>query len=171
MRIHTNHPLPDSIFTNARQAAGVQHEKYSHHGSRTHATAREVILTGDSNRATNQRHAWPHDEYTPRAASWDQWGIYLAFIFEQDPTARMTYYRSAEHFHEVTGNRFNVAEGGLRSTTDVGYQKTSHKWQYDYERSAPLSGPVVLHCVNGKHWTTQADGVTKRECAAVQVRA
>lgn len=170
MRIHTNHPLPDSVFTNARQAAGVMHEKYERHNSRTHATAREVLLEGESGRRSNGGRRGTGDF---EAASWDQWGIYLGFIFDQDPTAKTPYYKDADDFNRATGGRFSLAEGNdifdakrVLSQYSPGYQKTSHRWQYDYEHSGWLSGEAIMRCVNGKHYSP--DG---QPCTAVMVRS
>ena len=40
------------------------------------------------------------------AASWDDWGWFLAALYEQDPGMRAAYYTSAEDFHRSTGNAF-----------------------------------------------------------------
>jgi hypothetical protein len=40
------------------------------------------------------------------AASWTEWGWFLARVFERDPHARCGDYRGAEDFHAQTGQRF-----------------------------------------------------------------
>lgn len=40
------------------------------------------------------------------AASWTEWGWWLARLFERDPSARCGEYRGAADFHEQTNRRF-----------------------------------------------------------------
>lgn len=40
------------------------------------------------------------------AASWTEWGWFLARVFERDPNARCGDYRSAADFHEQTQQHF-----------------------------------------------------------------
>ena len=40
------------------------------------------------------------------AASWTEWGWFLARVFEQDPDARCDDYRGADDFHAQTSGRF-----------------------------------------------------------------
>ena len=40
------------------------------------------------------------------AASWTEWGWFLARVFEQDPDARCGDYRGEADFHAQTGGRF-----------------------------------------------------------------
>lgn len=57
------------------------------------------------------------------AATWDEWGIVLARLFDADPDAFVPgAYESAEHFHWATGGRF--ANGGPAEMHD------QHKWEY-----------------------------------------
>lgn len=41
-----------------------------------------------------------------RAASWTEWGWFLARVFERDAEARCGGYRGVEDFHAQTGRRF-----------------------------------------------------------------
>ena len=72
----------------------------------------DVILTGHSGRRQN----FGSDE----AASWDEWGQFLATLFGLDEHMWTEYYESAEHFHWATGGRFR----GLIETPH-----SSHRWQ------------------------------------------
>lgn len=45
----------------------------------------------------------PWDERV-KAASWDQWGIWMADLFDIDPDAIIGYYNNQSHFMEMTAN-------------------------------------------------------------------
>lgn len=40
------------------------------------------------------------------AATHDEWGEFIAALYEKDPDMRAGYYRSKGHFHATTGNRY-----------------------------------------------------------------
>src|SRR4051812_4814148 len=99
MRIHGDTISRDELGQAAR-AAGVTFVRRHWHGSQSRDHAFEVILSGDSPFRCNGT----PDEY---AASWDQWGIFLAKIFDLDPTITISrVYADAAHFHKITGDRF-----------------------------------------------------------------
>jgi len=104
MRIHTDGNR--ETITRAAFAAGVDLVKCEEHGSRTHARAFEVSLRGSSRRRPN---FW--DGSDCYAATWDQWGIFLAHIFDADTDARCgsvkhPTYRDGDDFHAKTFRRF-----------------------------------------------------------------
>ena len=118
MRIHTN--LCRGMIDIAAKAAGVRFERCTLHGSRSRDHAFDVTLSGNSGR----RASFGRDY---EAASWDQWGIFLGFIFENDPDAVCWAYKDAEDFHWKTGDRFRT----LLNSKDA---KRFHKWglgEYD----------------------------------------
>lgn len=160
MRIHTfmtEAELADALGR-ARREAGVYTLKQKGYASRSHRLAFEILLSGDSPYSTNSGRYGASNE--GQAAAWDQWGIFLAVMFEADPMIKVTgAYRNAAHFHHVTGGRFSRDHVGtevVRSQESAAYRRTAHRWQYDHENSNPLTGPVVNKCVNGQH--TAADG-------------
>jgi hypothetical protein len=104
MRIHTNADM-QAIY-HAETVAGVQIDNLTPHGSRKSTRAFEVLLTGDSNRRPNGGSYGAGNSY---AATWDQWGVFLAKIFEIDPDASCWAYENAADFHYKTSTRF--AEG------------------------------------------------------------
>ncbi len=54
-----------------------------------------------------------------RAASWSDWGRFLAELFEIDPEAVCDYYASADDFHAKTAGRFLAdASQELRSSVN-----------------------------------------------------
>lgn len=120
MRIHTNTPTD---FGNIMVAANMAraHVTVTGHGSRTHAHAFEIALTGESNR-NNQSN-------TGKAATWDQWGVFLSVLFDRDSEMvvgsvkrpvyanrydfdRKTNGRFAPHGTTMEGDRFTKGEFG-----------------------------------------------------------
>lgn len=117
MRIHSNVITLQDVYA-ARRAAGsgvyFQDNSPTEHGSRSHARAFDVKLESDGT---------PDDDGTsrrrrtnggtrgagydlPHAASWSDWGRFLAHLFDIDPNARATYYANASDFHAKTAGRF-----------------------------------------------------------------
>lgn len=82
MRIHTNENTYSNVFDAAR-AAGVEVD-VTEHDSRTHERAFEVKLYGSS---TSRPNFWGGDP-SKFAATWDEWGVFLAHLFWVDPEAR-----------------------------------------------------------------------------------
>jgi hypothetical protein len=105
MRIHTD--ATRETIHRAAILAGVQLVKCEQHKSRTHDRAFEVSLRGDSRRRPNF-----YNGDGTYAATWDQWGIFLAEIFTADEEARAggsvkrPVYADADDFDYKTGNRF-----------------------------------------------------------------
>lgn len=103
MRIHTN-ILTRQDFTNAAKHAGVTLIELSEHGSQSRARAFKFTLEGTSGRPPGFGQGdW-------ETATWDEWGIVFAHLFDIDPEAHCgkNGYQSAEHYHWVTGNRFRT---------------------------------------------------------------
>ena len=125
MRIHTN--LCQGMIDIAAKAAGVEFERCTLHGSRSRDHAFDVILSGNSGRRANFGGDW-------EAASWDQWGIFLGFIFDNDPTAHCWAYTDADDFHWQTGERFHSL-----ARQDA---KRFHKWELGHY----MGGYSVSEC-------------------------
>jgi hypothetical protein len=104
MRLHTmitdEHAIRDAI-----RAAGARPIELSRHRSRLGDVGWEVKLAGCSPYRTQS----DPDEY---AASWDQWGVFLAALYDHDPDMvvgsgwKYAVYRDACAFHYATGHRF-----------------------------------------------------------------
>lgn len=114
MRIHTN--LEESDIQDAAKVAGVTFDKLERKGSQSRSHAFEIKLLGDSPYAPMK------GEAGERAASWDQWGIFLNAVFEADETAACAYYPTGDHFHFVTDGRFV----SLKYGSDAYHRR--HKW-------------------------------------------
>lgn len=105
MRIHSDHLTQADIVkaTMTDDMAGV-YVTATPHGSRARARAFEVRLTGTSP-------YWTMDGQD-HAATWDEWGVFFARLFEIDPnmlagTPKNPTYRDADHFHLFTRYRFD----------------------------------------------------------------
>jgi hypothetical protein len=114
MRLHTR--LEQADLYNAARHAGVNFAKFTVHGSRKAPRAFEVILTGSaSHRSQYRAESYP-------AATWDEWGIFLAELYRQDPNLSATYYTDALDFHWQTDERFK--------TLTPAEQHRQHRWEY-----------------------------------------
>lgn len=121
MRIHSDNLSAEDIYAAATRA-GVGLYRMAPHGSRSRKRAFDVILEGSGR--TGTRYGMNRDMI---AATWDEWGIFLAEIFRRDAAAVVPkVYLSADHYHWVTGGRFR----DLR----VEDQHLRHKWE-GYDRS------------------------------------
>lgn len=100
MKIHSDKLLPNA-FESACEAAGVELDDFEQCGSRSRKRAFKFSLTGSSNH--NRGFGAPG-----KAATWDEWGIFLAYLFRIDPNAHCGKgsYESEEDFHWKTDNRF-----------------------------------------------------------------
>ena len=90
MRIHTDGTICDSEFYEAARAAGVTIEVKSKHGSRKRWVGYEIQLSGSSPYSA-QSGAW-------KAATWDEWGVFLAFLFDREPTLIAGTYDGHDDF-------------------------------------------------------------------------
>lgn len=156
MRIHLNlgPSIARATIYSAAANAGVYLERYERHGSRTHTCAVEVILSGDSPHRINSPE-FGHEN----AASWDQWGIFLAVIYAADPSARSWAYSSDEDFHRQTGGRFNPGyPGHVDSQRHPEYRRTSHRWEAD---TAPEGTPWAE-----RTWHCKGHGKANPTCTA-----
>lgn len=136
MKIHSDVLLPRA-FWQASMAAGVDLVDYSESGSRSRKRAYNFSLSGSS---PYQRGFGAGGQ----AATWDEWGIFLNYLFKIDPNAHCgkNSYLSAEHFHWMTGDRFRHLSRAN--------QHKRHKW-----------GLGQANC-------TGAYSVSRCECGAIQ---
>lgn len=130
MRIHTD-TLTEREIRAAAARFNLYPEVLTKHGSRKRDHAFEVQLSGSSSRKA-QSGEW-------NAATWDEWGAFIGYLFSLDSEATMSYYESAEAFHRYTCNRFQ--SGMLPADTH-----NQHRWVYDFSNSRPFSGIKVMHC-------------------------
>lgn len=146
MRIHTNVNQHEDIYAAARQA-GVTLVRCSEHGSRSHARAFDVLLSGDSPyRLNTGGYGSHHDE---QAASWDQWGIFLGALFDNDPKMKCWAYADASDFHVKTNWRFDMDDDdAVRSPHHPRYRRTRHHFQ-GWHTPGPITCTISSHVVKG----------------------
>ena len=114
MRIHSDF-VETVDLQKAAHRADVGFTRLGLHGSRTRDHAFDVILTGSSSRNQNMGGS-------DKAATWDEWGIFLGTLFALDPHAvAKGAYESGAHFDWATGGRYR--DGVLRGT-----DHKNHKW-------------------------------------------
>jgi formylmethanofuran dehydrogenase subunit B len=104
MRIHGN-TITDADLNEAAVKAGVDLERRTRHGSKSRDHAYDVILSGSNTRWANPGSSSRRNYF--KAATWDEWGWFLAHLFEVDP--RLTVprvYADAWDFHRKTGGKY-----------------------------------------------------------------
>jgi hypothetical protein len=102
MRIHTNEVLSGDIY-DAAKAARVTVVRAGLHNSRIRDHAWDIALEGESRRATMAG--------TGKAATWDQWGVFLDYLFmEDDDLTIPRVYPTRYDFDARTAYRFEDAE-------------------------------------------------------------
>lgn len=149
---------------------GVGLSALTEHGSRTHDRALEVQLSGDSSRCPAAM-----DDWSDKAATWDQWGLFLSALFEVDPAARVggaksPIYIDRDHFHWSTGGRYLGApdDDGVRGvdaptgtflTSGKGYHR-QHRWTSGgssvtgaYYVSECACGAIARRVAYGRSWS------------------
>lgn len=98
MRIHTD-KLTWQDMNDAARIARVGFTRLGQYGSRSRNRAFDVILNGESRRRQNQGEDF--------AATWDQWGVFLAVLFSRDPEMVTPYYTDKGSFDFRTFDRFD----------------------------------------------------------------
>jgi len=68
-------------------------------GSRSHDRAYEIRATGSNKCA-------PRNMPGHKAATYEEWGHFIAALFAVEPSAKIGHYKNAAHFHELTKGAF-----------------------------------------------------------------
>lgn len=136
MRIHTNLTLQgmyDALRDSGAQDT-IDFHKLTEHGSRTHARAFDVRLTGIGGHGNTGLYG--AGDYS--GATWDEWGAFLGSLFDMDPEARCgsakhPTYRDRDHYHFLTGDRFQCHYpcDGCKGTYLPADTHKRHHWRYD----------------------------------------
>lgn len=145
MRIHSD-ILTQHDLTIASNLAGTWHIRRTNHNSRKRAAAFDVALSGSSpSRAQADR-----EQY---AASWDEWGMYLAALYRRDPKMVTPYYADADDFHFQTHNRFREF--------DRSEHHNRHNWEHAgiYRRQG---GDVTFFICKGSRSHQECDAEMHR---------
>jgi hypothetical protein len=117
MKLYANE-ITEKEIMDAAIAAGVTVEKLISKPSRNYVRSFDVILSGSGPRRSQWR-----DQEVP-AATWDEWGIFLARLFDHEPGMRAAAYRDRDHFRWATANRYD--------TLTPADQHRLHAWRVDH---------------------------------------
>lgn len=98
MRIHSDYVTVSDIYALLRDGLTGVSVEVSRHGSRKRAAALEVRLEGTSTRRNMSN--------TGQAATWDEWGVFMARVFNLDANALLGHEDRAA-FDERTQGRFD----------------------------------------------------------------
>jgi hypothetical protein len=103
MRIHTDHLNRSNIHSATSGVDSVQAFIVSTHKSRTHMVGFEVALRGygehHHRRPQGRVTSDPSSEY---AATYNDWGHFLASLYLLDPDMKAGPYKNADDFHAQT---------------------------------------------------------------------
>lgn len=115
MKIHTN-LIEEAHLTRARTYAMEQAEQGAFwiadmevQGSRTHGHKLVVHLEGDGSTSRRRRNSGTYGAVVGSfAATYDQWGWFLAYLFDIDPEARTDGrgYNGFDNYHEQTQGKY-----------------------------------------------------------------
>lgn len=110
MRIHTDNLNRNDLaraVDNIGANSGVVLHVQDTHNSRTHRIAFEVALRGTASRHTRRPNTGitgaNSDEY---AATHDDWGWFLAALYEHDHSMKAGPYHGRADFHVQTNNKY-----------------------------------------------------------------
>lgn len=114
MRLHTDTVTTTDVYRAVRDAsdrtgAPIYVEVLTSHGSRRRAGAIELQLSSDGTLSRRRRNPGTsrdrsaQDDY---AATWDQWGWVLAYLYTVDSRMVAGPYADAAHFHARTRDEY-----------------------------------------------------------------
>ena len=125
MRFHADKITREDVRA-AAQFAEVNVEYLSEHKSRKAARAFEIKIGGSSNRLAQ---GFNHHGEVFNAATWDEWGMFIAFLFDRNPDMIAGDYAGEDNFHYTTGWRFCGDDYVAKRPKDLGCQ--SHRWDFN----------------------------------------
>lgn len=125
MKIHFNTLTSSDVYMAATKA-NVGIERWHEKGSKSHKGAYDIILSGSSGHRVNSNSIYA------QAASWDQWGIFLAELLFKDSSVKAGDYVNRDHFNWSTGHRY----------TETFTEHKNHKWSYEGD---VITGAYTIH--------------------------
>lgn len=155
MRIHSDHLTTSDIYTAARHAR-VDVVNLTEHGSRSRDHAFNVNLEGESRRRPNGG-TYGRGYASGYAATWDQWGVFLAILFDIDPGAVCWAYDGRDAFLAKTCERFTAPSLGTGISTN--YNVVNGRAHHD--------ASVTVHRLGADYWPSDAHGDHRFEYAGV----
>lgn len=153
MRIHTDTLMAHQIYRAAADMYDVYIDVTSH-GSRKRHHAFELSVSAEPRKGRRPRNSGNRGaSHADAAATWDEWGVIFARLFDIDPEMTCYAYDGAEHYHWSTGDRF-------RDPSALVYHD-QHRWNYDgpsagdlyVVSSCPKCGAVRRHLRHGLTWS------------------
>lgn len=123
MKIHTDSLTVIDLVDASNRAGDRVVAEFTEHGSRKRARSFNVTLSGTSGRRQNPGHGGGSREN--HAATWDEWGMFLAELFRRDPEATIPgVYDTSGDFDYKTACRFD--------TLTPAYQHggSGHRWEF-----------------------------------------
>lgn len=121
MRIHSD-TLTVADLSMASRLAVVTFTTLDRKGSRKRDHAFEVKLSGDS--------PFRQNGGTEYAATWDQWGIFLAYLYSRDPDMiAAAYNKSIRPELQSSKGIFEYATGNRFDDLTVQQSHRRHRWQ------------------------------------------
>lgn len=115
MKLHTklnNHQINEAM-THVKErglvADGIYFVQFAYENSQSHPYGYLIQLgTNENTTPGNKRRGRKQVANGDRiwAATYDEWGWFIAEIFECDPNAKFGYYKNYDDFHEKTGHLF-----------------------------------------------------------------
>jgi hypothetical protein len=121
VRIYTSQLTRQDLFDALPKGVYID---WSVHGSRKRARCFNVALSTDHNhRRPNPGHGFARELIGNYAATWDEWGLFLAVLFAKDPEAIAGVIASADDFAWKTGGHYGDG------SADIAYCP-NHKWDY-----------------------------------------
>jgi hypothetical protein len=118
MRLHTD-TLAESDLRSALKSSGLAGEGVAidllvPYGSRKRARGYEVHLAahpgtdrfGKNRRAANTGHSGADSETYRKAATYDEWGVFISALYKLDATMVFGPYKDSDDFHTQTEGKF-----------------------------------------------------------------
>src|SRR5690606_12983870 len=131
-----------AIYNAARALEGVRAET-TRYGSRKRAAAIELGVSAEQRpgrRLTNSGYYGAGYDY---AATWDEWGVIFAAIFEADANATCAAYEDGYDFHWQTDDRF--IDGTMPE-----HRHDMHRWQYTGAAGRAANSYAIYTCKGRK---------------------
>jgi hypothetical protein len=151
MRIHSDHLTTSDVYRAARHAR-VDVVELTEHKSQSRDHSFNVKLEGESRRRPNGG-ASGKGYASGYAATWDQWGVFLAILFDIDPaaicgTAKRPIYADRVDYQRNTNGRFGAPPLGTGVSTN--YHVVNGRDEYD--------PAVTVHRLGADYWPNDAHG-------------
>jgi hypothetical protein len=165
MRIHCSNDVTTSTIYAAARHARVD-VTITEHGSRSRDHAFDVKLEGESRRRPNGGASGAGSGY---AATWDQWGVFLGFIFDVDPDAKCWAYDGRSDFARKTRYRFVKRPATCTCEPFPAYRDQSVTATLVHDDGCESQGaiPYTFKAGGVTYWPTDAHGDHRFEFAGV----